>query len=282
MVHTKNKLLLVLFSFNVPITKTPKAYILNLQECMQAFGIASVEGGNGVVIMLNSGNDVNGLGKEIRRAGAKIYNWTNFLAEEIQPISLSDSELDKFTGRYKMSDDEVLVLKRENNYLVEKINEGSDIYCFPIAKDTIIFSGYNVKGFFIRDNKGEVIGLQNIYQEKPMPKMKDNEFSPSEYLRIKKYDEAQNAFRQMKMNEYKVTYLAYDLMNKKPMDINAVKIILELAVEQNPTSSIVYSRWGDYYLKLNDKVHANKSYEKAVELDPNDQQTRETLLNLKK
>ena len=247
-----------------------------------AFGIASIEGGNGVVIMLNSGDNVNGLGKEIRRAVAKVYNWTNFLPEEIQPIRLSENELDKFTGRYKMSDDEVLVLKRENGYLVEKINEGSDIYCFPIAKDTIVFSDFNIKGFFIRDNKGEVIGLQNIYQEKPMSKMKEDEFSPSEYLRMKKYDEAKNAFRQMKMNEYKITYLAYDLMNKKPMDSNAVKTILELAVEQNPTSSIVYSRWGDYYMKLNDKANAIKSYEKAVQLDPNDQQTKEMLLNLKK
>ena len=247
-----------------------------------AFGIASIEGGNGVVIMLNSGDDVNGLGKEIRRAVAKVYNWTNFLPEEINPISLSENELDKLTGRYKMSDDEVLVLKRENNYLVEKINEGADIYCFPIAKDTIVFSDFNVKGFFKKDGKDEVTGLQNIYQEKPMPKMKDNEFSPSEYLRMKNYEAAKKAFGAMKMNEYKITYLAYDLMNKKPIDSNAVKTILELAVEQNPKSSIVYSRWGDYYLKLNDKANAIKSYEKAAELDPNDQQTKETLLNLKK
>jgi len=101
-----------------------------------AFGIASIEGGNGVVIMMNSGDDVNGLGKEIRRAVAKTYNWTNFLPKEIEPTSLPINELDKFTGRYKMSDDEVLSLKRENNYLVEKINDGNDIYCFPISKDT--------------------------------------------------------------------------------------------------------------------------------------------------
>ena len=65
-----------------------------------AYGIASVTNGNGVVIMLNSGDDVNGLGKEIRRAVAKVYNWTNFLPDEIQPVSLNDTALDKFAGRY--------------------------------------------------------------------------------------------------------------------------------------------------------------------------------------
>jgi len=247
-----------------------------------AYGIASVTNGNGVIIMLNSGDDVNGLGKEIRRAVAKVYNWTNFLPNEIQPISLTDTELDKFVGRYRMATDEVLYLRKEKNYLVENINEGNDIYCFPISKDTIVFSDYNIKGFFVKNNKGEIIGLQNIYQEKPMLKMKDDEFSPSEYLMMKKYDEAKKAFGAMNMNEYKITYLAYDLMNKKPLNMDAVKTILEVAIKQHPNSSIVHSRWGDYYLKLNDKPNAIKSYQKAVELDPNDQQTKDVLETLKK
>lgn len=66
------------------------------------------------------------------------------------------------------------------------------------------------------------------------------------------------------------------------MDLDAVKTILDLAIEQHQRSSIVYSRWGDYYLKLNDKSNAIKSFQKALELDPNDEQTKETLENLKK
>lgn len=247
-----------------------------------AYGIASVTNGNGVIIMLNSGDNVNGLGKEIRRAVAKVYDWTNFLPTEIQPISLTDTELDKFVGRYRMATDEVLYLRREKNYLVENINEGNDIYCFPISKDTIVFTDYNIKGFFVRNDKGEIIGLQNIYQEKPMLKMKDDEFSPSEYLTMKKFDEAKKAFGAIKMNEYQITYLAYDLMNKKPLNTDAVKTILDIAIEQHPNSSIVHSRWGDYYLKLNDKPNAIKSYLKALELDPNDEKTKETLENLRK
>lgn len=170
-----------------------------------AYGIGSITNGNGAIIMLNSGDDVNGLGKEIRRSIAKVYNWTNFLPAEIQPIGLTDNELDNFVGRYRMGIDEVLYLRKEKNYLVENINEGKDIYCFPISKDTIVFTDYNIKGFFIRDDKGEVIGLQNIYQDKPMLKMKNDEFSPSEYLKMKKYDEAKKAFGAMKMNEYQIT-----------------------------------------------------------------------------
>lgn len=245
-----------------------------------AYGIASVEGGNGVVIMMNSGDDVNGFGKELRRSVAKTYSWTNFLPQEIVPVQLPDEQLEKLAGRYRMSANEVLYLKKENKYLIENINEGNDIYCFPVSKDTIVFTDYNIRGFFTRNEKGEVTGLQNIYQDKPMPKMKPNEFSPGEYLKMKQYQEAKKAFALMNMNEYQITYLAYDLLNKKPLDVVAVRTVLELATEQHPLASIVYSRWGDYYLKINDKVNAIISYKKALQQDPSDEQTKVILEEL--
>lgn len=247
-----------------------------------AYGIASIEGGSGVIVMLNSGDDQNGIGKEIRRAVAKVYNWTNYLPEEINPIALSNEQLDKLTGRYRIGTNEVLYLRRVKNYLVENINEGADIYCFPVSKDTLVFTDFNIKGGFRFNDKGEAISLQNIYQREPMPKMKDNEFSPNEFLKLKKYDEAKAGFKAMNLNEYQITYIAYDFLNKKPLDANAAKAILEVATEQHPNSSIVYSRWGDYYLKLNDKANAIKNYQKAVELDPTDEQTKETLNGLTK
>ena len=247
-----------------------------------AYGMASVEGGNGVIVMLNSGDNQNGIGKEIRRAVAKVYNWTNFLPTEIQPINLPNKELDKFVGRYRMGTDEVLYLQKEKNYLVENINDGFEIYCFPITKDTIVFSDFNIKGFFKRNENGEVTGLQNIYQEKPMQKMKDDEFSPSEYLKMEKYDEAKKAFAAMKMNEGQITYLAYDVMNRKPLNERAVRTILDVATKQHPNSSMVFSRWGDFYLKLNDKPNAIKNYQKVLKIDPNDQQTKDTLNGLTK
>jgi hypothetical protein len=61
-----------------------------------AYGIASITNGNEVVNMLNSGDDVNGVGKELRRAVAKVYEWTNFLPDELIPVDLTDNELNKF------------------------------------------------------------------------------------------------------------------------------------------------------------------------------------------
>lgn len=242
-----------------------------------AYAMGSLTEGNGVIIMLNSGDDVNGLGKEIRRAVAKSYRWYKFLPEEIQPIQLPDAALESYVGRYRKGADEVVYIRREKDYLIETINQGSDIYCFPVQQDTIVFTDYNVKGRFARDNNGTVISLQTEWQDQPMKKMPDDEFSPSEYLRQKKYAEAKKGFGDMHMNEYQLTYLAYNLLNQPRVDPDAARTILELAIEQHPASAVVYARWGDYYLYLNDNERAIQSFQKAVGLDDSDIVTHEKL-----
>jgi CubicO group peptidase (beta-lactamase class C family) len=247
-----------------------------------SFAIGSVQGGNGVVIMLNSGDDFNAFGTELRRSVASVYGWTNFLPPPIKPVKLDNNVLDSYAGRYRKGADEVLTLRREGSYLIETINEGRDIYCFPVANDSIVFTDYNVKGFFARSNDGQVISLRNEYQTEmqAMPKMKESEFTPSEHLRAKRYREAKEAFKNLNLNEYQITYLAYDWMNKRPMDADAVKTLLQLAAEQHPASSIVFSRWGDFYKVLGDKQAAARSYKKSLELEPGNKDVIERLQNL--
>ena len=194
--------------------------------------------------------------------------------------SLPDTTLNNYTGRYRRGADEVIYLRKEKNYLVENVNEGADIYCFPVAKDTIIFTDFNVKGYFQRDENGKVLSLQSAYQDKQMPKMSDSERSPTEWLRAKEYSKAKEGYRSMNLNEYQITYLAYNLLHTKATYYPAVKMILELAQEQHPNSSVVYSRWGDYYISIHEKENALNSYKKALELDPSDKQTKDLLRNI--
>lgn len=245
-----------------------------------AYAIGSVEGGNGVIIMLNSGDDQNGLGKEIRRAVAKVYNWYQFLPEEVKPIKLVASELAKLEGRYRLGPNEVLYLRKENDYLVENINQGRDIYCFPIAKDTLVFTDFNVKGFFKFDEKGNAVSIQSEWQQQASPKMKDSEFTANELVAQGKYAEAKLAFKDLHLNEYQLTYFGYDYLNTKPAKLEAAKMILELAQESFPSSSIIYSRWGDYYLKTNDKKAALTNYQRALELDPSSEELMEIIKKL--
>jgi CubicO group peptidase (beta-lactamase class C family) len=235
-----------------------------------SFAFGSVEGGNGVVIMMNSGDDFNGFGTELRRSVAKVYNWTNFLPDAIQPIKLSKDSLMKYTGRYRKGINEVLTLRREADYLIEQINDSKNIYCFMIGSDSLVFTDYNIRGYFKRNAAGEILSLRNMYQteEQAMPKMKDDEFTPSEYLKMGDYSNAKTGFRTMNMNEYQISYLAYDYLHKKPLDTMAVHTILELSSELFPKSSIVQSRWGDFFKVKGDLTNALQRYQRALDLDP--------------
>jgi CubicO group peptidase (beta-lactamase class C family) len=243
-----------------------------------AFAMGSVSNGNGAIIMMNNGDDFNGFGKELRRSIAKTYHWNNFLPKEITPINLDEKTLKAYEGRYRMSANEVTYIKVENNYLVQRINQGREIYCFPIAQDSIVFTDFNIKGKFVRNENGEVIGLQNVYQKTPMLKMKADEFTPNELLNAQRYEEAKVAIKALNLNEYQITYFAYE----KSKDLAAAKAILEVALEQHPKSSIVFARWGDYYALQNDKTNALKNYKIALSLQPTDENLQKQIEALEK
>jgi hypothetical protein len=247
-----------------------------------AFAMGSVTGGNGVVIMVNSGDDFNGFCAELRRAVASVYGWKKFLPEPVKAIALDQSTLKSYEGRYRMGADEVIELRREGTFLWETINGGKPILVAMTAKDSLVFTDYNVRGFFTRNKNGAVEGLQNIWQEKPMKRMAPDEYTPSELIVAKRYAEAKEGLRTMQMNENAITYFAYNLYNKPTPDLKAVEMVLELAREQHPKSSMVYARWGDYHLALGNRTEALKNYQQALMLDPQNAELKATVQQLSK
>jgi len=57
---------------------------------------------------------------------------------------------------------------------------------------------------------------------------------------------------------------------------------LQLNAEFNPKSSATYAALGQAYARKNDNPNAIKNYEKAIELDPNNQIAKRQLEQLKK
>lgn len=244
-----------------------------------AYLIGSISEGYGAVIMLNSGDDFNGLGKEIRRAVAQVYGWNNFLTKPVSAASLTN--LSEYAGRYRLGFDEVLSLRTEGKYLVENINNGPDIYCVPVASDTLVFTDFNVKGFFRRDSTGRIAGLKNEYRSELISRMKPDEFTPSELFAQKRYAEAKALIASSNLDESSLTYKAYSLLNKPSADLESVRVLLEVCTERYPTSAMAWTRWGEYYTQKKDFESAVNAYQKALSFDPNNQEVRDLLKQLK-
>ncbi|MGY2134256.1 serine hydrolase [Hymenobacter sp. HD11105] len=245
-----------------------------------AYALGSVTGSNGVVIMMNNNNGADELGKELRRAVAKVYGWPDFLPPAIQPRLVPTAALDALAGRYQRGPDEVVTFQREADHLVEHINAGNPILTYPVSGDTVAFTDYPLRGRFERNAAGEVTGFRMQGADKPWPRLRPDQLLPDELLRLGRIPEAVAGYRQFKLNEYQLTYLAYELLNRRPSNPAAAQGLLELALEQFPQSAVVHTRWGDLYLGRGDKPRAIAAYQTALRLDPDDKELREKLLAL--
>jgi CubicO group peptidase (beta-lactamase class C family) len=245
-----------------------------------AFAIGNLTEGYGAVIMMNKDGNADELGKEIRRAIAKVYNWHNFLPDEFTPVPVAESELIKYEGRYRKGTDEVITFRKEQNYLVQQFNGGEEIYCFPAGKDTFMLTDFFMKGTFVQDDQNNIQSFRVVAFGEPMLKMAANEYAPHELIKSGRLAEAKEGYRQMKLNEYQLTYMAYEFMNRKPKNFPAAQTILELAQEQHPISAIVYARWGDLYGLQDNKAKAIEAYEKALKLEPSDKEIEKKLVSM--
>ena len=245
-----------------------------------AYAIGNLAAGNGVIIMLNKDGAADELGKEIRRAVAKVYNWTNFLPDQIIPQPLPDSLLLQYTGRYQRGPDEVVTFRKENNYLLETINQGRPIYCFPVAKDTVAFSDYPFKGVFRRNRESQITGLEILELGKLLPRLPDTSYLPNELLHQGRLKEAVAGYRKLQWNEYQLTYMAYELMHERPAKLTEAESILQLAKQQFPQSGIVEARFGDLYRLQSKKAEAIQAYKRALATNPQDKDLKDKLTAL--
>ncbi len=73
--------------------------------------------GEGVVILLNSDGDEELL-LEMTRSVAATNGWKDFLPEPIRPQKLTAKELERYVGRYKRGDDNIVTIYREGDHLL--------------------------------------------------------------------------------------------------------------------------------------------------------------------
>ena len=249
-----------------------------------AYAIGSVTGGNGVVIMMNNNNGADELGKEVRRAVGKVYGWPAFLPPAVHPAATPLQELDAYAGRYRRGPDEVVTLQRQGNHLVETINAGQGILTYPVGRDTVAFTDFPFKGKFERDATGQITGLRmlGLGEVALMARLKPDERLPGEWLRAGRVAEAVAGYRALKLNEYQLTYMTYELLNGRPANLAAAEGLLNLAMEQFPQSAIVFARLGDLRLRQGDKAAATSAYQISLRLNPDDKELREKVLALTK
>jgi tetratricopeptide (TPR) repeat protein len=139
-----------------------------------------------------------------------------------------------------------------------------------------------MKGMFITNDRSEVESFKFVGSDQIMERMKDDEFVPAELLKMGRTAEAIDGYRKMKsMNENRLTYMAYTLINGKPANPLQGLALAQLACELYPTSSAAYLRLAEAHEKLADRAQAVRFYQKVLELETDNKDAREKLIKLR-
>lgn len=116
----------------------------------------SVEGGKGVVVMINQ--DYNPLLEEVINSVATVYEWKGFYNPIIKkPITVQDSVLQKYIGKYKLWTSIYTVTKRDGDYWFGSNGVEGKMY-FTSEKDFFNFEFKSEKEFY-RDDTGKLVGI---------------------------------------------------------------------------------------------------------------------------
>jgi CubicO group peptidase (beta-lactamase class C family) len=260
-----------------------------------AYAVGSVDGGNGVVVMMNNDGGAAELGKEIRRAVARAYGWPGFLLDPVTPARLAAAararaEAD-VVGRYRRGPDAVVTFRhvgrgraaRLEEVIAEGVTVGAPIPCVLVGRDSVGFTDFPGTGVLVRDAAGRVTGVRMPYTERPLPRLAPGDLTPGELLRAGRLAEAEAAYRALALGESQITYLAYELLNRRPFrpaTLPAARVLLGVAQGQYPRSAAVQARWGEYHLRTGDTTRARAAYGAALAIDSTDAGVRAALAGL--
>jgi len=122
----------------------------------------SLEGGNGVVIMVNSDNE--GAMWELLNSVAKVYDFKGLNKTTIKKrIVVDDAVLNSYTGEYTLSPTFSLIVTNENNSLMLQGTGQPKIKVYAEDQTKFFALAVNARMEFIKDASGKVISAM-LYQ----------------------------------------------------------------------------------------------------------------------
>jgi CubicO group peptidase (beta-lactamase class C family) len=123
----------------------------------------SLEGGNGVVVMVNSDN--GNIMPEIVNSVATVYGFKGLHRSKIRKIvAVADTVLQSYTGEYELEPKFILTISREGNHLYGQATGQGRSEIFPETQNKFFLkTAQPIELEFVKDDKGE-IGKLILYQ----------------------------------------------------------------------------------------------------------------------
>ena len=256
--------------------------------------VSHLTDGCGAVVFTNSQNGAM-LIREIFQGIAKIYNWKDYLPAAYKTVALTDSMIDRYRGRYKLGSDDVFEITKEGSELY--INRFDQARLYHIGDGKFVIKSREGSLWFHQDsiNRTPTViyhfsdGLgrflsppQNCSRLAPGTKI------PLELLHENNISEATELYRNLKkadpsdfyVSENRFNNLGYEFLRQEKYK-QALAVFM-LNVEFYPQSANCYDSLAEAFMKSGDREQAIIYYNRALALNPNNQNAVEKLKILEK
>lgn len=119
----------------------------------------SLEGGNGIVIMLNSDNAE--IIQELINSVATVYNFKGLnKTKKIRLVDVSETDLDSYLGDYQLTPKLVLTVTREGKQIYAQATGQPKLEAFPETKSKFFFKVIRAKMEFLKDDQGRITKMR--------------------------------------------------------------------------------------------------------------------------
>ncbi|MBK6627373.1 MAG: class A beta-lactamase-related serine hydrolase [Flavobacteriales bacterium] len=255
--------------------------------CGQIYG--HVKNGKGAVVLINANQPAFMF--EVMRSIARAYDWPEFVPQR-KEVPMDSTSLKVFTGRYRGGSDNMVTIALHNGKLFREPLREPPTELVHIGDGEFIGRTDERSRRFLKDAAGEMT-LQ-VSETKTgdvlstLPRMKDDEHIPFEYVQRGDRDAALKAYADLKaanpndeaVNEEALNNFGYTLLSAHLTE--QARDLFFINMSLYPKSANVYDSYAEACLKLGDKKQALEYYKRTLSMNPQNPNATHIVAELEK
>ncbi|WP_316820336.1 serine hydrolase [Pedobacter gandavensis] len=257
-------------------------------EGFSSLMVGNTSHGDGMVVMTNGNQPL--LINEVYRAVGNVFKWPGHEYPVYKKLALTAADRKKIIGRYQTDKYGLTKIYEEKGKLFHQNNMDEPAEFFKVGPDTYVRTGWEQKIKFLKNPADQKTYLVNLIFNDTVryenPKMPSNEKTAYELVNEGQFDQALAAFKKIKaeapehylVNESNINNQGYNLLHAKKIDKSIA--VFRINTLLYPNSGNAYDSLGEAYLAHGDKKLAKENYEKALKLNPGNENAAKIVKSL--